>query len=150
MQKDERVSRYDQAAAILPSRLRKAASVLSDGEKAAAEEIRLRAGRPLSVLLPAGELPLEALVEPEDLETLCDIATEFSRYAASETIREGFLPVRGGFRVGLCALLFWGALFVFTCRRGRYPDGGAGRCLVVFYIFSSGVYIPAYSAIIPA
>ncbi|WP_295760960.1 stage III sporulation protein AA [uncultured Oscillibacter sp.] len=102
MQKDERVSRYDQAAAILPSRLRKAASVLSDGEKAAAEEIRLRAGRPLSVLLPAGELPLEALVEPEDLETLCDIATEFSRYAAAETIREGFLPVRGGFRVGLC------------------------------------------------
>ena len=56
---------------------------LSDGEKAAAEEIRLRAGRPLSVLLPAGELPLEALVEPEDLETLCDIATEFSRYAAA-------------------------------------------------------------------
>ena len=54
------------------------------------------------VLLPAGELPLEAEVEPEELETLCDIATEFSRYAASESIREGFLPVRGGFRVGLC------------------------------------------------
>lgn len=102
MQKNELVNRYDQAAAILPSRLRKAALALSDGEKAAAEELRLRAGRPLSVLLPAGELPLDALVEPEELETLCDIATEFSRYAAAETIREGFLPVRGGFRVGLC------------------------------------------------
>lgn len=102
MQKNELVSRYEQAAAILPSRLRKAALALSDQEKAQAEELRLRAGRPLTVLLPTGELPLEAEVEPEELETLCDIATEFSRYAAAETIREGFLPVRGGFRVGLC------------------------------------------------
>jgi len=102
LQKNELVDRYEQSAAILPSRLRKAALALSDQEKAAAEEIRLRAGRPLTVLLPEGELPLEARVEPEELETLCDIATEFSRYAAAETIREGFLPVRGGFRVGLC------------------------------------------------
>ena len=102
MQKNELVSRYEQAAAILPSRLRKAALAVSDGEKAAAEELRLRAGRPLTVLLPGGEAALDAEVEPEELETLCDIATEFSRYAAAETIREGFLPVRGGFRVGLC------------------------------------------------
>ena len=33
---------------------------------------------------------------------LCDLATEFSRYAAVETLREGYLSVRGGFRVGLC------------------------------------------------
>ena len=75
---------------------------LPQRQQAEAEEFRLRAGRPLSVLLPAGELPLEPVVEPEDLETLCDLATEFSRYAAAETIREGYLPVRGGFRVGLC------------------------------------------------
>ena len=102
MQKNEPAARYEQAAAILPNRLRKAALALSDEEKAKAEELRLRAGQPLTVLLPTGELPLEVLVEPEELETLCDIATEFSRYAAAETIREGFLPVRGGFRVGLC------------------------------------------------
>ena len=102
MQKNDLAARYEQAAAILPNRLRKAALALSEEEKAAAEEIRLRAGQPMTVLLPGGELPLEAVVEPEELETLCDIATEFSRYAAAETIREGFLPVRGGFRVGLC------------------------------------------------
>ena len=96
------IQRYEEAAAILPSRLRKAALALPDGEKAAAEELRLRAGRPLTVLLPGGETALEVRVEPEELETLCDIATEFSRYAAAETLREGFLPVRGGFRVGLC------------------------------------------------
>ena len=56
----------------------------------------------MTVLLPEGEKSLDMIVEPEDLETLCDLATEFSRYAAVETLREGFLPVRGGFRVGLC------------------------------------------------
>ena len=65
MQKNELVSRYEQAAAILPSRLRKAALAVSDGEKAAAEELRLRAGRPLTVLLPGGEAALDAEVEPE-------------------------------------------------------------------------------------
>lgn len=102
MQKDKNILRYQEAAQFLPSRLRQAAQSLPEGQKAEAEEFRLRAGQPLSVLLPAGELPLEADVEPEDLETLCDLATEFSRYAAAETVREGFLPVRGGFRIGLC------------------------------------------------
>lgn len=102
MQKDKNILRYQEAAQFLPSRLRQVAQSLPEGQKAEAEEFRLRAGQPLSVLLPAGELPLEADVEPEDLETLCDLATEFSRYAAAETVREGFLPVRGGFRIGLC------------------------------------------------
>lgn len=56
----------------------------------------------MTVLTPEGEMALEGIVEPEELETLCDLATEFSRYAASETLRDGFLPVRGGFRVGIC------------------------------------------------
>lgn len=102
MQKDKNILRYQEAAQFLPSRLRQVAQSLPEGQKAEAEEFRLRAGQPLSVLLPAGELSLEADVEPEDLETLCDLATEFSRYAAAETVREGFLPVRGGFRIGLC------------------------------------------------
>ena len=56
----------------------------------------------MTVLTPEGEIALEGIVEPEELETLCDLATEFSRCAASETLRDGFLPVRGGFRVGIC------------------------------------------------
>ena len=101
LRKDVNILRYEEAAAILPSRLRKAALALPDKERAIAEELRLRAGRPMTVLLPTGEISLELQVEPEELETLCDIATEFSRYA-SETLREGYLTVRGGFRVGLC------------------------------------------------
>ena len=94
--------RYAEAAAILPVRLRTLALSQPDEVQVRAEEFRLRAGRPMTVLTPEGEIALEGIVKPEELETLCDLATEFSRYAASETLRDGFLPVRGGFRVGIC------------------------------------------------
>ena len=102
MQKDLNILRYQDAAVCLPVRLRKAALALSEEQKALAEEFRLRAGQPMTVLLPTGELSLAVHVEPEEVEALCDLATEFSRYAAAETLREGYLSVRGGFRVGLC------------------------------------------------
>ena len=102
MERDVNILRYQDAAAVLPVRLRKLALALPEEQRAEAEEFRLRAGRPMTVLLPGGEVPLDAFVEPEELETLCDLATEFSRYAAAETLREGYLSVRGGFRVGLC------------------------------------------------
>lgn len=94
--------RFDRAAAILPARLRRLALALPEAERERAEEIRLRAGRKLTVLGPEGERELEATVEAEELEILCDLATEFSRYAASETLRRGYISVAGGFRVGLC------------------------------------------------
>lgn len=102
MERNGNTLRYEQAAAILPSRLRRIAMELGTEDRELAEEFRLRAGRCLSVLLPSGEKSLEAIVTTEELETLCDIAADFSRYASVETLRQGFLPVRGGFRVGLC------------------------------------------------
>ena len=102
METREAAERYRAAAALLPSRLRAAALSIPEAQQAAAEEIRLRVGRPVTALLPDGEVSTGARAEPEDLETLCDIAAEFSRYAAAETLREGFLSARGGFRVGLC------------------------------------------------
>ena len=102
MEKQGTNMRYELAAAILPSRLRRIAMELPEQDRVRAEEFHLRAGRCMSVLLPEGERSLEAIVTSEELETLCDIAAEFSRYASMETLRQGFLPVRGGFRVGLC------------------------------------------------
>ena len=102
MKQEQRIARYQQAAAVLPVRLRKPALALPAEQQGRAEELHLRAGQPMTVLLPEGELSLEIVVEPGELETLCDIATEFSRYAAVETIREGYLSVKGGFRIGLC------------------------------------------------
>ena len=102
LQSDKTCLRYQEAAAILPARLRALALTLPESQQMTAEEFRLRAGQPFSVLLPEGERMFSAVVEPTELETLCNLATEYSRYAAAETLREGYLSVRGGFRVGLC------------------------------------------------
>lgn len=101
MESDKSILCYRQAAAVLPARLRVAAMDLTDAQKAVAEEFRLRSRQQMTILLPEQELKTDVTVEPEDLESLCNLATEFSRYAA-ETLRCGYLPVRSGCRVGLC------------------------------------------------
>ena len=102
MEDEAAIRRYEEAARVLPGRLRSLALAQPPEVGRLAEEFRLRAGQPLTALLPEGERPLGDQVSPEDLETLCDLATDYSRYAAEETLREGFVAVRGGFRVGLC------------------------------------------------
>ena len=101
------IRRYEQAAALLPLRWQQQARQLAPGQMALAEELRLRAGRPMTVLLPEGEVvpgpsDLPPTVTQSDLEQLCDTVTDYSRYAAGETLSRGYLTARGGFRVGVC------------------------------------------------
>ena len=61
----------------------------------------------MTVLLPEGEVvpgpsDLPPTVTQSDLEQLCDAVTDYSRYAAGETLSRGYLTARGGFRVGVC------------------------------------------------
>lgn len=102
MELDKLTAAFDLAASVLPPRLRRAALELPAPSRAAAEELRLRSGRAMTLLTPEGEADTRELVTPEDLESVCNLATEFSRYAAVETLRCGYLPLRGGGRVGLC------------------------------------------------
>lgn len=98
------ISQYEQAARLLPVRFQRIALHIPDWQKEQAEELRLRAGHPMTVLLPQGEQSLasEAVVTQGDLELLCDTVTGYSRYTASETMARGYITARGGFRVGLC------------------------------------------------
>ena len=101
------IARYEQALELLPARWQQQARRLPDWRKAQAEEIRLRAGRPMTVLTCEGEMLVSdelprPLVTQTDLEQLCDIVTGYSRYAVSETLRKGYLIGRGGFRIGVC------------------------------------------------
>lgn len=102
MNQDKAALCFDQAASVLPAALRRAAGRLTEAEKRQAEEIRLRAGQTMTILLPEQEIDTGSPVEQEDLESVCNLATEFSRYSAIETIRMGYLPMRGGCRIGLC------------------------------------------------
>lgn len=93
---------FESAAALLPPELRARVLALSPAARAAAEELRLRAGRGGSVLLPGGEADLGVRVTPEDLESVLETATRASAHTALEGVRAGFVTVRGGCRVGLC------------------------------------------------
>ena len=102
MQEEYAIRRYEQAAALLPMRWQRLARQLPDWQKARAEELRLRAGRAMTVLVPEGEVPVsgetpQAVVTQTDLEQLCDGVTGYSRYAAADTLSRGYLTARGGF-----------------------------------------------------
>ncbi|MDY3282629.1 stage III sporulation protein AA [Dysosmobacter sp.] len=102
MEQEKSIICYEQAAMALPGRLRRAAMAEPRQRQAQAEEFRLRAGRTMTILTGEGEWDTGVPVEQGDLEALCNLATEFSRYAAVETLRRGFLSLQGGGRVGLC------------------------------------------------
>ena len=58
MEDEAAIRRYEEAARVLPGRLRGLALSQPQEVRRLAEEFRLRAGRPLAVLLPEGELSL--------------------------------------------------------------------------------------------
>ena len=98
------VTRYLQAAALLPPHLRRQAEGLDKSSQAVAEELRLRAGRPMTVVCPTGERPLPGgePVSPADLSLVVEIATRASAHTAMERMRSGFFTVPGGHRIGIC------------------------------------------------
>lgn len=100
------IARYEQAVRLLPIKWQRPAMQIPDWQKAKAEELRLRAGHPMTILLPEGEhaiqKPEQDVVLQGDIEMLCDTVTGYSRYAAVETMSRGYITAKGGFRIGLC------------------------------------------------
>lgn len=70
-------------------------------------EIRLRVGRPLFLTYDGGECFLrnpgedQYLVTREDLKETLEYVTGYSLYAYEDEVRQGFLSVQGGHRVGV-------------------------------------------------
>ena len=70
-------------------------------------EIRLRVGRPLFLTYDGGECFLKRketepyLVTREDLKETLEYVSGYSLYAYEEEVRQGFLSVQGGHRVGV-------------------------------------------------
>lgn len=103
MQETYAATQYEKACALLPERLGIVALELERREMARVEELRLRIGRPLHLSFPEREIPLpQTRVIGEDLRSVVDRVTEFSRYTAIDTLRRGFLTAEGGFRIGVC------------------------------------------------
>ncbi|MEQ2455076.1 stage III sporulation protein AB [Flavonifractor hominis] len=94
---------FCQAAMLLPPTLRDEVDVLPEEWKGQAEEIRLRAGYPVALVLPEGEREVgKHPVSSADLELVLEIATRGSVHSAMEQVRNGFFTVPGGHRIGIC------------------------------------------------
>lgn len=95
---------FEQAAGLLPFSLRQQTLAVPCAEQVIAEEIRLRVGYPMSITLPEGEmyLPGSPIITPNDLYSVLEIATKASAHTALERVRQGFVTVQGGHRLGLC------------------------------------------------
>lgn len=88
---------------LLPEMLRGRIEALSQETQGSIEEIRLRLGRPLSVTLPNGEFPLDGrTVDGETLSLVLERASRCSVHTVLEQIRNGYVTVQGGHRLGLC------------------------------------------------
>ncbi len=98
------VQRFDQAAEVLPWRLRHTVLALPPETREKAEEIRLRLGRPTTVTVDAREelVPSAPPVEENDLRQVLEIASQASAHTVLDKVKNGFLTVRGGHRIGLC------------------------------------------------
>lgn len=92
-----------EVAAVLPMPLAKLLDRLSEHELYCVEELRLRRGYPMSVLLSDGERPVGGgAITERDLRDVLEAASRASVHTVLEQVRHGFITLRGGHRIGLC------------------------------------------------
>ena len=65
------------------------------------QEIRLRMGQPVEMVLGKGSLWLERKVSAADLSFVINAASRYSPWSAS-TMAQGYITATGGHRVGIC------------------------------------------------
>lgn len=99
---------------ILPSEVRSALSRLPEAQKAGIEEVRLCAGKNVSVTEDGAELVLSQsgalsagcqmgiTVSPEQIAETVARASDGAVYSAQESVRDGYITIAGGHRVGIC------------------------------------------------
>lgn len=86
---------------LLPPRLTARLLEAVRGESGVIEEIRLRAGRRASLTVGGRNLMTEAVLEGEELSAILTRMCGGSLYAYSQSIREGYLTLPDGVRVGV-------------------------------------------------
>lgn len=118
---------FARAAQLLPAALRQRALALDQREQKETEELRLRIGRPLALTTPRGEKALPGTeILSSDLEQVVDAATEFSRYTAVDSLRQGWLTAPGGLRVGVCGRMTEGGISEISSLAIRIPNPRPG------------------------
>jgi stage III sporulation protein AA len=91
---------------VLPGTLLPLLDPLTQAQRTALEELRLRAGFPLSAVTEGEEWQHPAwrdrLLTEEDLRRVVERAGQGSVHTVLEQVRQGYLSLPGGLRLGLC------------------------------------------------
>ncbi|WP_139904268.1 stage III sporulation protein AA [Clostridium thermarum] len=85
---------------ILPQNLQLILKKLPNLDKL--QEIRIKANNPVILNLDNQECILNYISTMEDLKTIMQRTSNYSLYAFEEEIKQGFITIKGGHRVGLC------------------------------------------------
>lgn len=95
---------YREAASLLPVNLCGELLVMPDEIQNNAEEIRLRAGKRVTVLADGAEHTVAAdyCVSCDDLYSVLEKATYASIHSVENELARGYVTVGGGIRIGIC------------------------------------------------
>ena len=65
------------------------------------QEIRVKVGKPLNIVLDNTETIFSYVIRREDVKAIIQKISNYSLYAFEEDIRQGYITIQGGHRVGL-------------------------------------------------
>ncbi|MCL2587265.1 MAG: Flp pilus assembly complex ATPase component TadA [Firmicutes bacterium] len=86
---------------ILPTELRESFERLPLRE---VNEIRLRANSPVVICINGRNMLVEGIIVTRaDLDTILHKASNYSIYSVNEQLKQGFITIRGGIRIGISA-----------------------------------------------
>ncbi|HHD2754007.1 TPA: stage III sporulation protein AA [Clostridium perfringens] len=65
------------------------------------QEVRVKVGKPLSIVLDNNETIFNYVITRDDVKAMIQKISNYSLYAFEEDIRQGYITIQGGHRVGL-------------------------------------------------
>ena len=90
---------YDEIYKILPKEI---SNIVKEYlQEYAVQEIRIKSGKPVILNLSYGEKVLDYRTTSEDLKFMMAKVSNYSLYAFEEEIKQGYITLKGGHRVGL-------------------------------------------------
>ena len=85
--------------AVLPDKINSCLKDKSNLNKL--QEIRVKVGKPLNIVLDNTETIFNYVIRREDVKAIIQKISNYSLYAFEEDIRQGYITIQGGHRVGL-------------------------------------------------
>ena len=107
------------------------AAELADVDFSAAREVRLRPGQPVTALLPGGWWRGVTALTPAEVTRAAQALSGHGLAARQRELSEGFLPLPGGHRLGVCGVMGREGLMEVTslCLRVAHEIPGAGEAV---------------------